>query len=94
MKPIVPKEPIFHGTLLRACTSLLYKRDLWSRFFSLYICGMKIKVYDAYEALYIKEAMRMEEKVTSTYDLWVEKEVTEEELLSLARRGEKIMINV
>lgn len=63
-------------------------------FFSLYICSMKIKVYDAYEALYIKEAMRMEEKVTSTYDLWVEKEVTEEELLSLARRGEKIMINV
>ena len=55
---------------------------------------MKIKVYDAYEALYIKEAMRMEEKATSTYDLWVEKEVTEEELLSLVRRGEKIMINV
>ena len=62
--------------------------------FSLYICSMKIKVYDAYEALYIKEAMRMEEKATSTYDLWVEKEVTEEELLSLVRRGEKIMINV
>lgn len=55
---------------------------------------MKIKVYDAYEALYIKEAMRMEERVTSTYDLWVEKEATEEELLSLIRRGEKIMINV
>ena len=55
---------------------------------------MKIKVYDAYEALYIKETMRMEEKATATYVLWVEKEVTEEELLSLIRRGEKIMINV
>ena len=36
----------------------------------------------------------MEEKATSTYDLWVEKEVTEEELLFFVRRGEKIMINV
>ena len=53
---------------------------------------MKIKVYDTYEALYIKEAMRMEERATSTYDLWVEKEVTEEELLSLIRRGENTQL--
>ena len=54
---------------------------------------MKIAVYDKYEAYYQREAYRNGFSLSGKSGLWEEKEVTEEELLALARRGEKILVN-
>lgn len=59
----------------------------------LYIWHMKIAVYDKYEAYYQREAYRNGFSLSGKSGLWEEKEVTEEELLALARRGEKILVN-
>jgi len=54
---------------------------------------MKVKVYNQYEIDYLRAANRHGVTVTSNFDLWEEREITEEELLNLARRGEKILVN-
>ena len=60
---------------------------------------MKVKIYDRYERLYLDTVSEIHhnrpyQNVTSSMNLWEEREVTEEELLQLIREGEKILINM
>ena len=63
-----------------------------------YICGMKVKIYDKYEQLYLETVDSLHggryRNATSSMNMWEEREVTEEELLQLIRDGEKILINM
>lgn len=54
---------------------------------------VRVKVYNKYEASYLNWARRNFASVTSTFDLWEERDVTEEELLRLVRNGEKVLVN-
>lgn len=54
---------------------------------------VRVKVYNKYEASYLDWARRNFASVTSTFDLWEERDVTEEELLRLVRNGEKVLVN-
>ena len=59
----------------------------------LYICSMRVIVYDKYESYYQSQADIHNFKVTGKSSLWESRDVTEEELLALARNGEKILVN-
>lgn len=54
---------------------------------------MRVKVYNKYEADYLNWARRHSASVTSNFDLWEERDITEEELLRLVRNGEKVLVN-
>lgn len=54
---------------------------------------MRVIVYDKYESYYQSQADRHNFKVTGKSSLWENRDVTEEELLELARNGEKILVN-
>lgn len=53
----------------------------------------KVKVYNQYEADYLRNAAMIGESVTSNFQLWEDREVDESELLNLVRRGEKVLVN-
>lgn len=54
---------------------------------------MRVIVYDKYESYYQSQADRHNFNVTGKSSLWESRDVTEEELLELARNGEKILVN-